>query len=233
MTPKLKQQIIAHGNADSPREACGLLVMVGDALEYVPCRNMADGNETFILDPRDYKAASARGNIQAVVHTHPFGIPEPSQADRVACEASGLPWHIVTIPDEKWTYLAPCGYEAPLLGRTWVHGVLDCYSLIRDWYKQERRIVLPDFDRQTEWWYKGYNLYIDNFRKAGFEVVEDEKPEPGDVLLMQVLANVPNHGAIYLENDIILHHLYNRLSCREVFGGYYRKHCTHVLRYKG
>ena len=73
--------------------------------------------------------------------------PEPSQADRVACEATALPWFIVSFPSGHWTELRPQGYAAPLVGREWSHGVLDCYSLIRDWYAQERGIDLPDFPR--------------------------------------------------------------------------------------
>ena len=49
---------------------------------------------------------------------------------------------------------------------------------------------------------------------------------------MQVLSNVPNHAAIYLGGDVIGHHLYGRLSGRDVYGGYYKKHTTHVLRKK-
>lgn len=233
MNPNIKKQIVEHALKEMPREACGLIIKSGDVISYYPCRNIAPGNDTFIMKPENYAEAENNGHVIAVVHSHPYATPEPSQADRVACEASGLPWHIVSVPDEKWSYLAPCGYEADILGRLWVHGVLDCYSLIRDWYRIERGVLLPDFYRNPEWWYKGENIYVENFKKAGFVRLIDEEPQPGDVLLMQVLADVPNHGAIYLENDIILHHLYNRLSCREVYGGYYRKHTTHVLRFKG
>jgi cell wall-associated NlpC family hydrolase len=126
----------------------------------------------------------------------------------------------------------PEGYTAPLLGRMWCHGVLDCYSLIRDWYRLERGIVLPDFTRSDEWWLKNQNLYVDNFRAAGFtRIVDEDALQPGDVLLMQIMAPVPNHGAVYLGDGIILHHLHGRLSCREVWGGYYKKHTTHILRH--
>lgn len=233
MQENIKKLVVEHALEDAPREACGLLVKTDAGVQYVRCRNLIEGNETFMLDPKDYVKAAKIGAVIAVVHSHPYGSPEPSQADRVACEASGLPWYIVTVPDEQWGYIAPCGYEADLIGRVWVHGVLDCYSLIRDWYRLECGIILDDHHRQPEWWYKGDNLYIENYKKWGFVRVDDESPQRGDVLLMQVLSNVPNHGAIYLENDIILHHLYRRLSCREVYGGYYRKHCTHILRYVG
>lgn len=229
---QLQAAIIAHAEAESPREACGLVVKIDGVDTYHPCRNMAEHDQQFVMHPEDYAAADAAGEIVAVVHSHPNLPAEPSQADRVSCEASGLPWWIVSLPSKEWAYLAPEGYKAPLIGRLFYHGVLDCYSLIRDWYQEERGITLPDFERQHEWWFKGGDLYRDNFAKAGFVKVFDE-PQVGDVMLMQILSNVPNHGAIYLGNNLILHHLSGRLSAREVYGGYYLKHTVAVLRYAG
>lgn len=233
MQKRIQQAIADHAARECPREACGLIVRVSDVLRYIECRNMAEQDNFFIMDPRDYLAASKLGEITAVVHSHPNYSPTPSEADRVACEASGLPWHIYSHPGGEWAYLAPTGYKSPLYGRIWVHGVLDCYTFVRDWYMEERGIELPDFHRNETWWKKGENIYVENFAKAGFVRVVDEQPQPGDVLLMQVLANVPNHGGIYLDGDIVAHHLYNRLSSREVWGGYYKKHTTHILRYVG
>lgn len=229
---RIQEEIAAHAAAEYPREACGLLVHIGSTPRYFACKNIAEGKENFILDPKDYLAAERAGEIMAVIHSHPDARPEPSQADLVACEASGLPWHIYSHPAGEWAYIEPSGYHAPLYGRLWVHGLLDCYSFIRDWYRIERAIDLPDFERQPLWWKKGGNIYVENFEKAGFRRILDGKPQAGDVLLMQVLSNVPNHGAIYLDGDIIAHHLYNRLSSREVWGGYYRKHTTHILRHE-
>lgn len=229
---QLQAAIISHAEAEFPRESCGLVVKIDGVDTYHPCRNMAELNLQFVMHPEDYAAADAAGEIVAVVHSHPNLTAEPSQADRVSCEASGLPWWIVSLPGKEWSYLAPEGYKAPLIGRMFYHGVLDCYSLIRDWYQEERGITLPDFERQNEWWYKGGDLYRDNFAKAGFVKVSDE-PQVGDVMLMQILSNVPNHGAIYLGNNLILHHLSGRLSAREIYGGYYLKHTVAVLRYAG
>lgn len=227
----LKAEILKEVEASFPREFCGLIVDIDGKPTLWPCKNEAVGTDHFVLSPEDYAAAEQAGTIISVIHSHPNGSPEPSQADLVACEASGLPWHIVNFPDPDWRYIEPNGYEAPLIGRVWSHGVLDCYTIIKDWYRIERGIELPEPERHDEWWLKGENLYVDNFKAAGFIRIIDEPLQVGDVLLMQIRSKVPNHGAIYLGDDIILHHLYNRLSCREVFGGYYKKHCVMVLRY--
>jgi cell wall-associated NlpC family hydrolase len=152
----------------------------------------------------------------------------------VACEASGLPWHIVGIPSEDWVRVEPTGFVAPLVGREWSHGVLDCYSLVRDWFRSERGVLLPNFARFDDWWKRGENLYLDNFSQVGFEAIgfaDLRNLQLGDCFLMQVASPVPNHAAVYLGDGLILHHLQGRLSSRDVYGGYWQKVTTHVLRY--
>lgn len=228
----MKEAALQHALAEYPREACGLAVIVKGRLRYWPCKNLAVGTDQFILDPQDYLAAEMAGDIVGIVHSHPDAPCTPSQADQVACEASGLPWHIVSAPAGQWHYMEPVGYQAPLVGREWCHGVLDCYSLIRDWYAAERGLQLPDFKRQDEWWMRGENLYIDHFREAGFVEVDHDDIQPGDGILMQLGSPVPNHGAVYLGDNRIMHHIHKRLSCREVYGEFWRQHTTHVLRHE-
>lgn len=228
----VKLAITNHAKAEMPREACGLVIIFKGRQQYRPCRNLANGSDNFILDPIDYEKADQDGEIVAVIHSHPNMSAKPSQADLVACEESGLPWHIIGLPSEQWEYIEPSGYIAPLVGRSWSHGVLDCYAIIRDWYKQERNIDLPDFERSDDWWKRGENLYLDNFAKAGFKPITQSELQTGDVILMTICSSVPNHGALYLGDEIILHHIHGRLSTREVFGGYYLKNTTHYLRHE-
>lgn len=220
---------LAHAMAELPREACGLLIIRKGREVYRPCRNIAAGDDQFTIAPDDYEAAEAEGEIVAVVHSHPYIPATPSQADLVSCEATGLEWHIVSVPNGAWHSFRPSGYVAPLVGRVFSHGVLDCYSIIRDWYRQERGIELMDFQRSDGWWNRGENLYLANFGRAGFKVCDDL--HVGAVLLMQIGGPVPNHAAVYLGDDQILHHVQGRLSSRDIWGGYWRKHCTHTLKY--
>jgi proteasome lid subunit RPN8/RPN11 len=215
-----------------PREACGLVIIEKGKEVFVPCRNISELDDAFALDPVDYDKAEERGEIVRVIHSHCYSSPRPSEADKVSCEASGLPWSIISVPNGDWFDFEPSGYKAPLVGRTWSHGNLDCYSLIRDYYKEVLSIEIPDFERSFEWWLKGDDLYSQNFEKAGFYQVPLESLREHDVVLMQVKSPVINHGGIYLGEEKILHHLHRRLSCREVFGGYYLKHTVKVIRHK-
>jgi proteasome lid subunit RPN8/RPN11 len=232
LNDSVKQEIIEHSKLELPREACGLVIIFKGKQQYRPCRNIANGSDNFIIDPKDYEKADRDGEIVAVIHSHPNMSAKPSQADLVSCEASGLPWFIVGLPSEQWEYIEPKGYIAPLVGRKWSHGVLDCYAIIKDWYKQERNIELLDFFRSDDWWKRGENLYLDNFSKAGFYKITQEELQEGDVILMVINSSVPNHGAIYLGDGLILHHVHGRLSTRDVFGGYWLKNAVTYLRYE-
>ena len=219
---------LEHAILAYPRESCGLVIVERGRMVYVRCKNLSASGDQFAMCPTDYAAAEDRGEVVAVVHSHPDAPANPSQADLVACEASGLPWWIVGLPSATWRGCAPSGYRAPLVGREFHHGVLDCYALMRDAYRELCGIELPEFHREDDWWHRGQNLYLDNFEAAGFVRVPDESLRVHDALLMKVISPVPNHAAMLVEDNIILHHLHGRLSSRDVFGGYYRKvvHCT-------
>ncbi|WP_153135182.1 C40 family peptidase [Paraburkholderia agricolaris] len=247
MNEQIKNAIAEHALAEYPRECCGLLVLKGAHEVYVPCRNIAPKpTDDFKLAPEDYARAEDMGRIAAVVHSHPGASARPSGADRKMCEQSGIDkWVIVSlgvqgdgsIALDDWFEFGPTGYVAPLIGRQFVHGVHDCYDLIRSYYQLERGVMLPDFERPDNWWDDGVsNLYLDNFDKAGFvDMGQDAEIEVGDVLLMQIRSKngAPNHAGVYLGDNVLLHHMYGQLSGRTVWGGMWA-HCLRtVLRYRG
>lgn len=101
-----------------------------------------------------------------------------------------------------------------LVGRPFLHGVFDCYTLIKDYYRRNFSLILPtNLQRTWEWWTQGENLYLDNASKYGFYEVSEIKKH--DVLIMKVQSPVPNHAAIYLGDNKILHHMGGRFSCEQ------------------
>ena len=233
LPPSITAQILAHAKEESPKECCGLVAVVKGKRRYFPCANLANTpDEHFVLDSADYAAVEDKGEIVAVIHSHPTTNHNPSPADRVACEQSGLPWHIVNPNTENWGYCEPEGFELPYVGREFSHGVVDCYSLCRDWYKRELQLELRDYPRRDQWWEQGENLYLENFEKEGFSQIPIEDLQRGDALLIQLASPVPNHAAIYLGDQLILHHVQGRLSSRDVLGGYYLKNVACALRHR-
>ena len=233
LPPSLMEKIQAHAAEESPKECCGLVAVVKGRRKYFPCKNLAvTPEEHFVLDPLDYAAVEDQGEIVAVVHSHPVTNHAPSQADRVACEQSGLPWHIINPNTGNWGYCEPEGFELPYVGREFAHGTVDCYSLCRDWYKREWDLELKNYPRRDQWWENGQNLYLDNFEKEGFHRIPVSELQRGDALLMQLSSPVPNHAAIYIGDQQVLHHVQGRLSSRDVYGGYYAKNTACALRHE-
>lgn len=247
MNETIKAAIAEHALAEYPREAVGLVVRVGGVETYVFCRNIASNTtEDFALDPRDFASAEDLGIIVAVAHSHPDGVAVPSMQDKATCEKSDIEqWIIVSLGAQAdgsiaindWCEFAPTGFIPPLLGRPFVHGVMDCYALCRDYFRLEREIVLLDVPRADKWWEDGTsNLYIDNYERAGFvNVGPDAELQVGDGLLMQIRSKngVPNHCGVYLGDGVFIHHFYGQLSRREAWGGLWARSLRAVLRYVG
>ena len=222
-----KDDALVHAKDQDPKESVGLLLNVKGKQKYYPCKNLAISSyQEFILNPVDYVKANNLGDIIAVVHSHPATPPIPSQADRISCEHSNLPWFIVNPKTEEWGECKPEGYVPDLIGRPWVWGITDCWSLVVDWYKQEKSIELKDYARTMTPQEFLENPLFENYAcKTGFrELRPDESLKKGDVLLMSIMHPTLNHVAIFL-GDMVLHHLADRLSCREPYSEWLLK-CT-------
>nr|BAR26548.1 putative phage cell-wall peptidase [uncultured Mediterranean phage uvMED]BAR26589.1 putative phage cell-wall peptidase [uncultured Mediterranean phage uvMED]BAR26616.1 putative phage cell-wall peptidase [uncultured Mediterranean phage uvMED]BAR26670.1 putative phage cell-wall peptidase [uncultured Mediterranean phage uvMED]BAR26740.1 putative phage cell-wall peptidase [uncultured Mediterranean phage uvMED] len=233
LNENIKKLALQHAKDESPRESVGLVHIVKGKEKYYKCNNLAEiPDEHFVLDPEDYIKAENKGEITAIIHSHPTTHHNPSPADLVACEKSGLHWFIVNPKTELWGSCKPSGYELPYVGRSFFHGVVDCYTLVRDFYKKEFAIHLNDYFRKDKWWDKGENMYLDNFKNEGFYEIPLKEIQYGCVVLMNIESNVPNHAAIYLEDNIVLHHVQGRLSSRDVYGGYYITNTAKVLKHE-
>lgn len=236
MKPEIIAEIKNHAIAAGNREACGFIIATGKRRKIVmPAPNVAtDPARNWRIDAREQLAAEKLGVITHVWHTHPFGRAIPTDADRAACNACKIPFLIFAWPADEHVVLKPDNYVPPLYGRDFVHGVIDCYTFIRDYYRLELKKKLPDFPREDEWWRKGQDLYATQFGKAGFvEVSRDwRSAQKHDVLLMRIMSPVENHGAVFLGQMAIGHHVMRRLSAREFYGQFYQDCTTRVLRHK-
>ena len=117
----------------------------------------------------------------------------------------------------------------PLIGREFVYGTQDCYSLLRDYYAL-RGIDFPDFER-PENLESTDSIFFRYAKTLGFVLIDFDDREEGDVLIMRLGTRTPMHAAIYLANDRILHQRMNSISAVEPFGRYYRQSVAAVYRY--
>jgi proteasome lid subunit RPN8/RPN11 len=251
---KLSKSIIdaiyAHAAAESPKECCGLVIQrEGDNI-YLPMPNSAAKPEDdFRISAEGWASAEDQGEPACVVHSHPGQSARLSGADRVSLEATELPWLIVEVregvPVSHLVHL-PTGYRAPLIGRPFHHGVLDCYTLVRDYYQREMGIKLLDYDRPDNWWNEAeHDFYMEKHAENGFFEISAADLQQGDLVIMQIRAEKANHAGIFLADGMlktepdhhpvpgcILHHLYGRDSKRDLFGGYWRDAARLILRHK-
>ncbi|CAM8073824.1 Proteasome lid subunit RPN8/RPN11, contains Jab1/MPN metalloenzyme (JAMM) motif [Atlantibacter hermannii] len=231
LSQRLIKAIQQHAEQTYPNECCGLIVRIGRQRRYVPCENTHDNRtEHFRISAEAWAAAEDAGAVLAVVHSHPDAGPHASPIDRQSCHESGLPWVIMSWPGGETSTILP-EERPPILARPFIHGSWDCYGLVRDWYKQERGIELPDFERADNWWTRGENLYVRHYAEAGFYSHADEL-QPGDVILMQYKADEINHAGIYLGDGKMLHHMYGKLSEIVPYGGVWRERTMLTLRYE-
>ncbi|MGF6981432.1 proteasome lid subunit RPN8/RPN11 [Paraburkholderia atlantica] len=231
-----------HANVEAPRECCGIVVRKLDgALLYMPCRNAASERDVFQIDVTDAAHAEDTGVPVAYAHSHVYTSPMPTDADRVSMMKHGLPWIIVNHPTGAFTINDPVPVIVPLEGRRFVHGVHDCYAIVRDYFAQ-LGITLADYPRVWGWW-ENFDLpdaYRENFAREGFVSIHEgaldaealRKLKPHDVILLRIRAPRDNHAGVYVGDNFMLHHLIDELSRRELLGEFYQRRARAILRHR-
>lgn len=234
MREKIMSAIREHVISEYPKEACGVVIQQGNGQVYIPCRNIyEEPTEQFILSPEDQLAAESRGELLMIIHSHP-DVPQlvPSEMDRVQCDYSGVEWGIMSWPDGDFCTISP-RTDRDLVGRRWLLGHSDCWTLVMDYYRQNHGLILKNWSVDYEWWIDGKEQrYDDNWEAEGFIEVSQSEMREGDMIMMQIGAPVTNHAAIYLGDNIILHHNFGNLSTRVPYGEYWRNRTVRVVRRK-
>lgn len=232
MIDNLVDEIAAHAKAELPRESCGVIIVFKGKYKYIPCINDSNDITDFSMNAKSFADAEDMGEVLYIVHSHPRTENKPSIVDLINIEKTNIPWLIINPYTKQYTVTKPSGYIAPLIGRQFFPGVLDCYTIIKDFYKQELNIELPEWEREDNWWLEGKNYYLERYKPSGFEVILDNKIKPYDVVMMTLGSPVVNHAGIILPDGSLLHHARGRLSSRDVYSGYYRNITSHIIRHK-
>ena len=159
------------------------------------------------------------------LHSHPHGSPRPSDTDHAQQINTGWNWGIVPVKGNYVGEIYDVGYPEcwgpdietpPLLGRSYLWGIRDCYSLCVDWYKEHGVHIEPTagvFDPAPYpqgVWQKDQFTYWPPRR--GFKEKAPHERLWGDFVTMMVRANYRNHVAVYLGEGKFLHQLGDRTS---------------------
>ena len=234
MNTDMLKRITDYCLEKAPEEACGYIY--NNEVYFVD--NVSDDPvNTFKLSVEDCCKIS---DLDCILwHSHTNGMAIPSKEDMECQQVTGKEWLIFVFDKQLNNYYLKEYFSfgddtktPPLYGRTFKFGVTDCYSFIRDYYRQELGINLKNYPREYRAWYKGVADYENHFKDEGFIEVGRGLGglEKNDVILFRLNSPVLNHGAVYLGNGLIGHHLEDKLSKTDAVERW-GKFAEKVLRY--
>ena len=226
---EIEGQIEIVAKEEYPNEICGFIM--DD--KFVQMKNIADDPvKDFRIDEREY--LKYKKKIKAIIHSH-ADYAHLSKTDMIQQVASALPWGVAFVDKgyyEGMVYFGDQLSPYPLKERQFIHGVFDCYGLIRDYIRKKTGKIVRNYPRDNYWWEKEPSMFKTLYKEAGFEYIDQSQAKEGDVFFMQLRAPVVNHSGIYLGNGRILHHLYGKLSREEPMERW-MKYITDWVRYLG
>ena len=88
-------EIEEHFKEWYPKEGCGVFAVIKGTLKWFPCKNVATDENDFVIDSDQYIRIAQKGDIVAVIHSHPDAGCEPSEADIKYCNATGIRYYIL------------------------------------------------------------------------------------------------------------------------------------------
>ncbi len=223
LSPDTEESIIEHALGEYPKECCGII----KGGKYYPQKNIHERPlNNFRLDDK----VMGKEGIEAIVHSHTNECNWPSSQDLIGQYQSKLPWVIVCVDEREVTDLFVFGEGAPpLIGRKFRFGVTDCYTLIRDYYKEKLGLTFSPFFYDGS---KNPNNYAGLYERYLIEhgFVQKSVPQKHDILTF-TMGGINAHGGIYLGDGELLQHLEGRLSRIESIQ-YWLKYITGIYRYE-
>lgn len=202
-TPEIEEIARKHALDAYPNECAGYIDWDG---KYNRMFNHSkEKHQEVVLSDYDMMNTA---QAQAFFHSHPDGIGCPSKSDMEYQMQLGIPFITMVTPRYDVFCHGETLGKAPLLGRSFRHGVHDCFALLRDWYLEKKGMFFPDIAREWEWWLHDDSLYLDNFQKWGFKQIRiEEATVPGDVVFFNFSFKKPMHAAIVDDDQLLMHHI--------------------------
>ena len=128
------------------KESCGLLLKRGSTVVPIPCDNISPNPEVhFIISPLDVMEQSKTGKLVGFYHSHVM--PENlklSKYDRLVSEKLKLDSLIYSIENDDFLYFSPSKHNPEYIGRPFIIGLYDCFTLAQDYYRYTLNIKIPD-----------------------------------------------------------------------------------------
>lgn len=239
MNAEIKAKIKEHALKESPNECCGFVCVNNmGQVTVLPCENIAHNKKgRFVIDPKMNLEAEKYGHIAAFYHSHAseFLNEDQNKFSRedidISYEAC-IPALLYVHPNDTWHFHVPSTYVPfDLLGRPFVWGIWDCYSLVRDYKlimdKVSMGYYFPPDDANTMSDF-GYEKLI---AKEKFKEVTFDEMRKGDVIIFKIKSDFYNHSAIYLGGNEFMHQPINRMSSKGILDDRHQKYIVKILRH--
>ena|ERR1017187_9178021 len=229
LTEQLKIDIKKHSTEVCPEEACGLILEKDSKLFIYPCSNISCYDKTthFELNPIDYLKADKLGKIVAIFHSQING--RPSELDKINSWGHNIKSIIYSRTLDEFFEVEDSKLKQ-YIGLEFKIGTNDCFSLIKSYYKNIFNIDISDYKREDDWFEKNPKIFSDNSEKEGFITVRDLQIH--DIILFNFTGRGVHHMAIYLGDNIILHHKRNCYSNIEYLTKSLKDKIGFIVRHK-
>ncbi len=236
----IKSGIKTHSLEFPNSEVCGFVIFSSNSLQVFRCRNLCKNEHRFSIDPFDFVKASELGEIRAVYHSQ-VSNPDFSSFDIINSNGHNLTYILYCLEKDSFKIYYPNSAENKYTGRKFEIGKNDCFSIIKDYYKNEQNIEIFDYERDKDWQKTNPGIFLEKYEKEGFiklinGPIDDDKLKimrKGDLLLFKSeKSEFPGHLGIYLGNDTVLHHTRKKDSCIDIFETGLRDRVSIVLRHK-
>lgn len=174
----LKAQIKEHAFEEFPKECCGLIVLKNNELNIVKSKNLFSSERKFCLDPDIIKKEGLE-NVEAIYHSHTHEDAKNfSTEDIMVSNRIKKDFLLYNIFDDEYKYHKHEIGALNLIDRPALPPILDCVTLIVDYYKQ---ILNVEFKIKDHHNYFLKNKLKDFFLDNDFKLVD--KFQKHDILL--------------------------------------------------
>lgn len=234
MYTPIKKEIKRLALENPSEEICGLLYVQDKNLKIYPCKNVAlDKALEFEIDPQEYIACTLLGRPCAIYHSHPAGsLAAFSVHDLETAKEWDLPFHLYCVDEDRFLEYIPPEHKINLEGIPFCWGWHDCYSLVRDFFRQSHGIYMNDYDRDETFESTDTNVIMENFEKENFhQLAGVGLIQKNDVLVFHSHRAYPQHFGIFLGSSKMLHHPLGNLSRIESITPNWQKRLQLIFRY--
>lgn len=195
-------------------EACGLIVINGN-IDIISCENKSKfPKKSFYIDEKIVDNISKKHRIIGYYHSHIYdNCDKLSWVDKSLAEVTKKISILYALKCDKIEVYYPNGWVAPLIGRDYVTGLFDSFSLVKDFYKELNINNHFSYHRYTtpihQFSVNNSDIFEKILKKYNFFILEEKK----DNCLCMFLINDNIHDfGIYLGENLYLTHFYEEKS---------------------